>query len=165
MWNTHVEPLVTPGCWGYSYRASANSKALLSCHSSATAWDINAPQHPNGRHGTITGAKLNAVRAILAFCEGVVYWGGDGWGARTWDEMHMEIAETGASDEQVAALARKITALYGPRETWPAVAPVPGVPTDGSLPHLPARRGGRRLPANRPRRADQAEHQGRAGPP
>lgn len=132
-WHTTVEPLKTPGCWGWFYKMSANSAALISCHSSATAWDLNAPAHPNGKHGTITGAKLDALRKILAFCniggKQLVYWGGDGWGNCTWDEMHLEVAEH-ATSADIAALAKKIIDTYGPRETWtagaqPAPAPSP----------------------------------------
>jgi hypothetical protein len=29
-WHTRIEPLVTPGCWGYFYKNSANSATRLS---------------------------------------------------------------------------------------------------------------------------------------
>jgi hypothetical protein len=103
-----VEALVTPGCWGYYYKQSANSVVLLSCHSSGTAIDVNAPRHPNGKRGTFTAAQVAQIRAILAELSGVVYWGGDAWGDGTPDEMHFEI-KTGVTAAQVAAAARKLT--------------------------------------------------------
>jgi hypothetical protein len=102
-----VEGLITPGCWGYYYKQSANSAALLSCHSSGTAIDINAPRHPNGKRGTFTAAQVAQIRAILAELSGVVYWGGDAWGDGTPDEMHFEI-QSGVTAAQVAAAARKL---------------------------------------------------------
>jgi hypothetical protein len=108
-----VEPLVSPGCWGYYYKQSANSAALLSCHSSGTAIDFNAPKHPNGKRGTFTAAQVKAIRAILAELGGVVYWGGDAWGNGTPDEMHFEI-DTDATVAQVAAVANKIRGMAAP---------------------------------------------------
>lgn len=135
-WHTRVERLVTPGCWGYFYKQSANSANLLSCHAGATAWDTNAPQHPNGKRGTLSGPALEAgktkaqvVDSMMAYLEGVVYSGKGAWGNGTVDEMHAEIAE-GATVEHVEAVAAKILRDFGPRETWtagaaPAPSPVP----------------------------------------
>lgn len=131
MWNTHIEKLFSPGCWGHTWKNSANSKALLSCHSSGTAWDICAPRHPNGKRGTLTVAQVAVLRLILSYCDGVVYWGGDAWGNGTPDEMHLEIT-SGKTVADVAAVASKILALYGPMESWPAVAPLPGVGYGGA---------------------------------
>src|SRR4029077_15462239 len=36
------------GEWGWSFRANVNSPSQLSCHSSGTALDLNAPSHSNG---------------------------------------------------------------------------------------------------------------------
>jgi len=95
--------------WGYSYRPSKNSAALLSCHSSATAFDWNATRHPNGKRGTFTAAQVAEIRNILAEVDALVYWGGDAWGNGTPDEMHFEIAE-GVTLEQLAETAAKIKA-------------------------------------------------------
>lgn len=101
-----VEPLVSPGCWGWSYRQNRNA-ANLSCHSSGTAIDINAPKHPNGIEASrnFTKAQIAEVHAILSeipeLAE-VVHWGGD-WHAPTLtpDPMHFEI-----HDHDLAKLAR-----------------------------------------------------------
>jgi hypothetical protein len=77
--------------WGYTYKPSANSPNLLSCHSSGTAVDINATRHPNGTHPskTFTPTQISEIRAILAEVDGVVRWLGDATG--TPDPMHFEI--------------------------------------------------------------------------
>lgn len=101
-----VEPLEAPGCWGWSYRQNRNA-ANLSCHSSATAIDCNAPKHPNGTEAskTFTDAQIKAVHAILSEIPELaetVHWGGD-WHAPglTPDPMHFEI-----HDYDLAKLAR-----------------------------------------------------------
>lgn len=104
--NARVEPLESPGCWGWSYRRNRNA-ANLSCHASGTAIDVNAPKHPNGVEAvkTFSDAQIKAVHAILSeipeLAE-VVHWGGD-WHtpALTPDPMHFEI-----HDHDVAKLAR-----------------------------------------------------------
>ena len=104
--NARVEPLESPGCWGWSYRQNRNA-ANLSCHASGTAIDVNAPKHPNGVEAvkTFSDAQIKAVHAILSeipeLAE-VVHWGGD-WHtpALTPDPMHFEI-----HDHDVAKLAR-----------------------------------------------------------
>ena len=101
-----VEPLESPGCWGWSYRQNRNA-ANLTCHSSGTAIDCNAPKHPNGVEAakTFADAQIKAVHAILSevpeLAE-VVHWGGD-WHAPalTPDPMHFEI-----HDHDLAKLAR-----------------------------------------------------------
>jgi hypothetical protein len=101
-----VEPLESPGCWGWSYRQNRNA-ANLSCHSSGTAIDVNAPKHPNGVEAvkTFADAQIKAVHAILSevpeLAE-VVHWGGD-WHtpSLTPDPMHFEI-----HDYDLAKLAR-----------------------------------------------------------
>jgi hypothetical protein len=97
-----VEPLRAGECWGYYYREISGS-ATLSNHASATAIDLNAAAHPMGARGTFTAAQVAAIRAILAYCGGVVRWGGDYAGRP--DEMHWEIVGTATS---TAALAAKI---------------------------------------------------------
>ncbi len=100
--HARVEPLMLPGCWGYSYRKNRNADNL-SCHSSGTAIDCNAPRHPNGKRGTFTGPQIDQIRAILAEVAPVVDWGGDFDG--TPDEMHFEINGSAA---QVAAVATRL---------------------------------------------------------
>lgn len=86
-----VEPLRSPGCWGWSYRPNKNDPNALSNHASGTAIDINAPTHPNGvpTARTFSPAQIAEVHRILAEVERAVRWGGDY--ARTPDSMHFEI--------------------------------------------------------------------------
>lgn len=101
--HAEVEHLVDGWCWGWSYRKNRNA-GNLSNHSSGSAIDCNAPNHPNGKHGTFTAKQVEAIRRILADCGGVVRWGGDYAGTR--DEMHFEL--TGTAAEQ-AAVARRLS--------------------------------------------------------
>jgi D-alanyl-D-alanine carboxypeptidase-like protein len=113
-----VEHLVPGWCWGYNYRLNRNA-ANLSCHSSGTAIDCNAPRHPNGVRGTFNAAEVRAIRTILAAVAPVVDWGGDFTG--TADEMHFEISGSAA---QVAAVADRIRGGVGTHATTPtATAP------------------------------------------
>lgn len=93
-WAAHVEPLVAPGCWGFSYRPNRNDPSKLSCHASATAIDVNAPAHSNG-----TEASADLIRTVNAILDSVeeladlVHWGGNWHYANklTPDPMHFEL--------------------------------------------------------------------------
>jgi D-alanyl-D-alanine carboxypeptidase len=87
--HNRVEPAVAGWLWGYSYRANVNNPSVLSCHSSGTAVDWNAPDHPNGAQGTFSDDQVGTIYSILAEVQGAVQWGGDYSG--TVDEMHFEI--------------------------------------------------------------------------
>jgi hypothetical protein len=100
-----VERLHTGWCWGYAPRNVRGSSTVISNHASATAIDLNAPNHPLGVRGTFSGAEVRAIRKILAYCEGAVRWGGD-YSGRV-DAMHFEI---NAGSATVARIARKIRA-------------------------------------------------------
>ncbi len=111
-----VEPLRNPGCWGYSYRQNRNA-ANLSCHSSGSAIDCNAPAHPNGIEASrnFSAKEIAEVHRILAEVPelaDVVHWGGD-WHAPNLrpDPMHFEI-----HGHDVAKLARVATRIkhYSP---------------------------------------------------
>lgn len=104
--------------WGWNYKYSANSPALLSCHASGTAFDYNAVQHPNGVRGTWSNSQVAVIRAIQREVNYVVFWRGDS--THTADEMHFEIKGTSLD---VAAAARKIKA--GGTTPAPAPGPVP----------------------------------------
>lgn len=107
--DARVEHGVQGWCWGYAYRPSKNDANLISCHAAAAAFDWNAPNHANGQRGTFTKAQVAAIREILAEFDGVIHWGGDGWGkGSTIDEMHFEIA-TGTTLEQLAAVVKKLS--------------------------------------------------------
>lgn len=104
-----VEPLVTGWCWGWNNRAVTGGTAP-SNHASATAIDLNAPNHPYGKANTFTPVQRDTIHDILAEVGGgVVRWGGDYTGNR--DDMHFEInAGVGA----VAAAAARIRAIQPP---------------------------------------------------
>lgn len=100
-----VEQLVEGWCWGYEYRQNVNNPATLSCHSSGTAIDVNAPEHPNGgeRYGGFSDAQVAEVYTILEEVDNTVTWGADF--TKTYDPMHFEID---ATPEHLAAAAGRI---------------------------------------------------------
>jgi hypothetical protein len=112
----NVEPLAPGWCWGYEFRNATHSPGSLSPHASATAIDVNAPQHGDGASGTFTPAQVDWIRQILLDVGGVVRWGG-GWS----DEMHFEICGT---PDQVAAVAADLS-------TQGQLPPGPEQPTTG----------------------------------
>lgn len=93
-----VQPLMKgPGCWGYSFRANRNA-ANLSCHSSGTAVDVNAPMHPNGveavnNYSSKQIAEIHKILGEVPELAELVHWGGDWHKASglTPDPMHYEI--------------------------------------------------------------------------
>ena len=87
--------------WGYCFRQVRGSTDNLSNHSSGTAIDLNATQHPLGKVGTFPNEKVPMIRA-LAKKYGLI-WGGDYRNRK--DEMHFEIALTPA---KAAALIEKL---------------------------------------------------------
>jgi hypothetical protein len=87
--------------WGYCFRQVRGSTDNLSNHSSGTAIDLNATQHPLGKVGTFPIEKVPMIRA-LAKKYGLI-WGGDYRNRK--DEMHFEIALTPA---KAAALIDKL---------------------------------------------------------
>jgi hypothetical protein len=109
--HARVEPLHVGWCWGYSYRPIRGA-TQLSNHSSGTAVDFNAPDHPLGVGGTFGSAKVRAIHAIVAEVDNAVLWGGD-YDGRV-DEMHFEINVSAA---QLARTAGKLRT--------PAPAPQP----------------------------------------
>lgn len=128
-WHARVEPVTTL----YGHRSAAQNAATGtpvsdSNHRSATAEDLNGGQHPYeyarlkaGRtwSPTITGAKRDAVHAIVAEAGGVIRWGGD-YKSPYRDEMHAEII---AGADRVAALAARIrsTPLVGGSTVRPQI--------------------------------------------
>jgi hypothetical protein len=87
--------------WGYAYRMVRGNPTKLSCHSSGTAIDLNATQHPLGKAGTFTPKKVPMIQA-LAKKYGLT-WGGDYKNRK--DEMHFEISISAA---KAAALITKL---------------------------------------------------------
>jgi hypothetical protein len=87
--------------WGYCFRMIRGSTADLSNHSSGTAVDLNANDHPLGKRETFTMEQETTVRQIAAKygCR----WGGD-YKNRA-DEMHFEISLTPKqAKERITAL-------------------------------------------------------------
>lgn len=104
-WHQHVEPLKWPGNWGYAERLIIGSSTVVSNHASGTAADADAPEHPIGTDPTsnFMTEQIAAIHAIVAFCEGVIRWGGDYVGRK--DGMHLEI---NAGVAEVTRIASKI---------------------------------------------------------
>jgi hypothetical protein len=75
-----VEAAVPGWNWGWSYRANVNNPSQLSNHSSATAGDYNAPNHPNGTStgpnggGGWSSSQYKEIQKILAEVEYAVNW-------------------------------------------------------------------------------------------
>ncbi len=87
--HAEVENLRAGQVGGYSYRRNVNNPSVWSNHASGTAIDLNWNLHPNGSQGTFTSGQVAALRNVLSFFGGVIFWGGDYRG--TIDEMHFEI--------------------------------------------------------------------------
>lgn len=96
--------------WTYANRLVRGSSSVVSNHGSATAADINALQHPRGRHDTFTIAKAAKVRAIKNSItddsgEPVL---GLGMDYRTVvDDMHVEVVANAARVKQAANKIRR----------------------------------------------------------
>lgn len=100
--------------WGYALRRNVNNPSVWSCHASATAIDVNATRHPNGRGGTFTKAQYAEIDAILRETQGTVTQ------LRGYDEMHFEISGSPAQ----CALAVKLlgpAAVKSPATTKPTI--------------------------------------------
>ena len=86
-----VEPIdegKTLDDWGYCYRKVRGSNTVVSNHSSGTAIDLNATQHPLAAVGTFNDDQ---VRVINRLCRKYgLRWGGNYRNRK--DEMHFEIA-------------------------------------------------------------------------
>lgn len=87
--------------WGYAYRPVRGYTTTLSNHSSGTACDLNATDHPLGVSGTFTAAQIATVRKRLKMYDGCIRWGGDYQNGRP-DSMHFEIDKPMADCERVA---------------------------------------------------------------
>lgn len=94
-----VERLIPGQCGAYNPRKVEDSDEW-SDHASATAIDTNWQRHQRGKRGTFTRAQVAEIRELLAYCEGVVYWGGDF--TTTVDEMHFGIHGNAAAVKPVA---------------------------------------------------------------
>jgi hypothetical protein len=75
--------------WGYAFRDVRGVPGKLSNHSSGTAIDLNATEHPLGEVGTFPVEKVPMIKA-LANKYSLTWGGSDNW--RRKDEMHFEVA-------------------------------------------------------------------------
>lgn len=93
--------------WGFYFRPNANDPTSLSNHSSGTAIDLDATEHPNGvsTSRTFTPRQIAEVHEILRELEGTVRWGGDY--TRTPDAMHFEINVKPGGLRKIGAKLRK----------------------------------------------------------
>jgi hypothetical protein len=114
--NRDVEPIAgrVLDDWSYANRLVRGSTDTVSNHGSATAWDLNALQHPRGVRGTFTAAQLRAIRGILHDItdddgQPVVRWGGTY--TTTVDDMHFEI---NAGPRRVRQAAEKVRDIVRP---------------------------------------------------
>lgn len=106
-----VEPIVRDDFhqaddWGFHYKVSTGDPTVLSCHSSATAFDYNATRHPYGvsTYANFTSAQVAEIRRIVVEAQ-VIVWGGE-W--NTPDAMHFEIS---GDRDDVAAAAHHIRTM------------------------------------------------------
>lgn len=99
--------------WGYNYRPNVNDPSELSNHSSGTAVDLDATEHPNGvdETKTYTSAQIKEIHAILHELLGVVNWGGDY--RHTVDGMHFEIAVLPGQLTNIGRIIRKLEKKRG----------------------------------------------------
>jgi len=90
--------------WGYAVRKISGSQQY-SNHSSGTALDLNAMQHPMGvaTSKTFTSSEIDRIHKRLLMYDGCIKWGGD-YQSRP-DAMHFEI------DEPISAVVKKAQAL------------------------------------------------------
>lgn len=100
-----IEPCASP-IWGWQYRQNVNSGGSLSEHSAGTAFDYNAPKHPNGERGTWGD---NAIRVLMllrsidkAAGTAVFRWGENYKG--TPDGMHFEVVSQQAANAAINGL-------------------------------------------------------------
>lgn len=106
--NARVDDITRPhkaDDWGFNYRPNKNNPSSLSNHSSGTAIDLDATEHPNGvkTSKTFTAREIATVHQILDELDGTVEWGGDY--NKTPDAMHFEIA---VKPGRLGAIGRKI---------------------------------------------------------
>lgn len=105
-YNAHVEPLrdFDSACY------TPTNSVSTSNHLNGTGMDLNWQSHAFRVRGTFNAAQIQAIRALLAFYEQIIYWAGD-W-TDPIDEMHWQMGYN-TFDEQDrlrSFIARKIRA-------------------------------------------------------
>ena len=101
--NSEVEKITVGHSWGWANRDIRGSSST-SNHASATAIDLNAPNHGLGAVGTFSNAQEKKIRAILNDLGGSIRWGGDYNGRK--DEMHFEVNTSKSNLAEVAKAIR-----------------------------------------------------------
>jgi hypothetical protein len=98
-----VEPIDegTLDDWGYAYRPIRGQTENLSNHSSGSAIDINASQHPLGKENTFKPEQIKVIQELIKKYH--LVWGRNYKHRK--DDMHFEINGT---PEEVKALATKL---------------------------------------------------------
>lgn len=91
--------------WGYAVRNVRGSETVISNHSSGTAADLNATEHPLGVRGTYSAAQVDKIHRRLKWMRGVLRWGGDYINRA--DEMHYEINKSMATVTVVAKILQR----------------------------------------------------------
>lgn len=104
--NATVAPLVFGECWGYAPRQIRGGTGW-SNHASATAWDFNTADFPQGKR-RMSATQVAACRAIVKAAGGVLRWGGDYSGSTAVDQQHFEIAPGMADSLALRNLAAKL---------------------------------------------------------
>jgi hypothetical protein len=102
-YHRRVEPIEPAGCWGWNVRKIGDGPDW-SNHAAACAWDLNAPDNPDGTPTSkvMTPAQIHECHKLERASGGVLRWGGD-WSDP--DAMHWEIVGTPG---QAAVFAEKI---------------------------------------------------------
>lgn len=97
-----VEDLLEPVLddWGYAFRPVRGFETTLSNHSSGTAMDLNATDHPMGVTGTFTTEEAGLIHKRLRLYGGAIRWGGD-YHTRK-DDMHFEVDAPLGEAERIA---------------------------------------------------------------
>jgi len=101
-YDRRVERLRPGWCWGWYVKTIEGSSAI-SNHSSATAWDYNAPDNPMGPGTTtksMTPAQIAECHKLEDESDDVLRWGGD-YVTRQ-DPMHWEVVGSRAAVRQLA---------------------------------------------------------------
>lgn len=106
--NATVSALKSGQCGCFNPRAKRGGSGW-SNHASATAIDCNTLEFPQGQRRMNT-KQIAACRAIVAYCGGVIRWGGDYGGGTAVDQQHFEINDNLAGTGRVEALAAKLAA-------------------------------------------------------
>lgn len=97
--------------WSWAVRPVRGQTTGFSNHASATAWDLNALQHPRGVRGTFTAAQKTRIQRILDDItddsDDRVLRAGE-WFSSTVDGMHFEINAGERSTKQAADKIRRL---------------------------------------------------------